>query len=166
VIPEPATVTTLDRDHIVGWWRDVHFIFWYGETRMPAVHALREDLQRMVESRPGGIAAFVLVAEHVALPAGSARTQLARLLREHAPSIRASCVAVEGSGFRAATVRSVLAGMSFIVRPGYPHRVTDSLIASADWLAATCGNTLERSFSVAEIRHALMQVRNVGAAAA
>lgn len=165
MIPESATVTTLDRDHIVGWWRDLHFIFWCGETRMPAVHALGEDLGRMVESRPGGIGVFVSVAEHVALPSGPARAELSAMLREHSASIRASCVAVEGSGFRAATVRSVLAGISFVVRPGYPHRVTDSLFASVDWLAATCGNTLVHGFSAAELRHALLQVRNVAAAA-
>ena len=132
---------------------------------MPAVYALRDEVERMVESRPGGIAVFVSIAEHAGVPSGPARTDLARLLRDHAPSIRASTVAVEGSGFRAAAIRSVLAGISLFVRPGYPHRVTDSLLASVDWLAATCGTTIERQFSGAELRHALLQVRNVAAAA-
>lgn len=159
-------MTTLDRDHIVGSWRDVHFVFWHGETRMPAVHALREDLARMAASHPGGLAVFVLIAERVTLPPGDARSELARMLREHAPTIRASCVAVEGSGFRAAAIRSVLAGISFVVRPGYPHRVTDSISAGVDWVASTCGHELPQTFSAPELRHALTQVRNVLLAAA
>lgn len=166
MIPEPATVTALDRDHISGWWRDVHFVFWHAETRLATVHALRDELARLVAERPDGLAVFGLIAPGVALPSGDARAEMARILRDHASSIRASCVVVEGSGFRAAAVRSVLTGISFVVRPGYPHRVTDSLVAGTDWMTETCGNTLGRTFSSAELRHALTQVRNVSVAAA
>jgi len=156
---DQATVMTLDADHMVGLWRDVELLLWRGEVELDAVVGLRDAIETLVTLRPRGIALFVIIEETSKLPSGEARRRMAQLLRDYESYIVASCIAMEGAGFRAAAVRSVLTGISFVARPKCPHGVFASVGAACEWLAAVRGHRMAHAFTGAELCAAIHEVR-------
>jgi hypothetical protein len=71
----------------------------------------------------------------------------------------AAATVVEGTGFRAAAVRTALASMFLLARPAFPHKVFGDLLESADWLIATGSRTAPISASSADIVRAVAETR-------
>ena len=158
MLPEPLTIMTLDADHLAGGWRDVFALIWRGPTTLRAIESVGVDFDCFAAERTGRYAIVVIIEARAPVPDGTVRSAMASILREHERRIAASAVAMEGTGFRAAAVRSVLAGMAMLVRPCYPHRVFGTVHDSADWLAATCATELS-PFAGTDLRQALVDAR-------
>jgi len=71
----------------------------------------------------------------------------------------AAATVVEGTGFRAAAVRTALASMFLIARPSFPHKVFGDLMESAEWLIATAERAATMHASSDDIVRAVAETR-------
>lgn len=122
-------------DHVFAHWDRVVLVVWRGKTTLSAVRR-GEHLFEQHASRCAGPVLLLTVIEPVApLPALEARMELVAFLRRGSGRIERSALVFEGEGFRAASVRAVVAGMSLFSRPAYPHRVFSNVSSAARFLA-------------------------------
>ena len=120
-------------DYALGLWENLFIVLFRVHTTVEGADDIRETGMRLGEEHPNGIGMLTIIEQHAPAPDGQARAKLADLMR-NADYIKASGVAFEGSGFRAAMVRSIIAGLSMIARQPYPHRVFSNLPDTLDWL--------------------------------
>jgi hypothetical protein len=78
---------------------------------------------------------MTVIEEQAPVPPLDSRMELVGFLKRVNGLVGRSSVVFEGEGFRAATVRSIVAGVSLFSRPDYPHRVFASVGAAARFLA-------------------------------
>jgi hypothetical protein len=136
-----AVISVLCDDHCIATWRHCLIAIWRRTTTNQGAAALRESLSKLTAANPGGVGIIAIIENHAAAPDADARRALAAAFRDHAPSIRAAAIVHEGTGFRGAAIRSIVTGVSLLIRPGYPHNVTASVDAGASWLAPLIADT-------------------------
>ena len=71
----------------------------------------------------------------------------------------AAATVVEGTGFRAAAVRTALASMFLIARPSFPHKVFGDLSEGAGWVVATGSRAAPVGASSEDILRAVEVIR-------
>lgn len=125
---------THDDAHGVGTWRNVLVAVWRTETRAAAVERVSQVLGARAATHRD-VALLQVVEAGATAPDVDARRAISGMLKRHASVIRCSAVVYEGDGFRAATLRAVVTGISLLSRPSYPHVVFGSTIAAINWTA-------------------------------
>lgn len=123
-----------DDAHGVGTWRNLLVAVWRTETRAPAVERVSRVLGALAATH-GDVALLQVVEAGATAPDGEARRGISAMLKEHASVLRCSAVVYEGDGFRAATLRAVVTGISLLSKPSYPHVVFGSTITAINWTA-------------------------------
>lgn len=93
------------------------------------------------------------------MPPSDARESIAGFLRDASDYIQASGVVFEGTGFRAAAVRSVVVSLTMLARQQYPHKVFATLEETALWLEREAGASLEQPFSAHELESSIKSMR-------
>jgi len=164
MLVEPPTILALDRDHLVATWRDVVLVNWRIATAPAAPRELRDITERFIDARPSGIAWFVIIEAAAPLPSAEARESLAGTLRDFGGRMHASAVVMEGQGFRAAAVRSVVTGVVLVSRLPHPHRVFHAAPEGCAWLEKQCGDAVARKFVAADLLRAIESARSHRAA--
>lgn len=149
----------MHRDYAIAVYRDLFLLVWRHETTMEGCAAVREELFGLARSRPEGIALITIVEELAPMPPSNSRQALAKILTDASGHIRGSAVVFEGTGFRAAAVRSAVVGLTVLARQKFAHKVFSNLSDAATWLHATLGDALERGFSVREVEQAVAEIR-------
>jgi len=124
------------RDSVFALWDRVALALWRGNTTAGAVRRGSEILAEHAAAWGSRVWLLTVVEENVPLPALEARMELVSLLKNANGLVERSALVFEGEGFRAASVRAVVAGVSLFSRPEYPHRVFGSVGAAARFLAA------------------------------
>jgi len=71
----------------------------------------------------------------------------------------AAATVIEGSGFRAAATRTAIAGMYFIAKPPFPHKVFGDLSTGAGWVIAMGASAAPNGVTVGDIVRAVEIVR-------
>jgi len=87
-------------------------------------------------------------------PPSEAREAVAIFLRSAAGKVRMSAVMHEGFGFRAAAVRSVVTGLSMLVRLPYPHEIFATVEQAANWLGTTPFQDVDADYTALAVSHA------------
>ncbi|WP_437573812.1 serine/threonine protein kinase [Sorangium sp. So ce887] len=139
---EPWSLVTKDSDYILASWRQIFCVIWRQETTYEGVRRLHDGCRRFAKQHPRGIGLLTIVESGASSPPAPVREALSFFLADASAYIRCSAVVVEGAGFRAAAVRSVVTGLSLVARQRYPHRVCDLRKAGlmfADILPAATG---------------------------
>jgi hypothetical protein len=77
---------------------------------------------------------MVIIPAYARPPQEEVRHAIKLTLHRVAGQLRCLCWLVEGSGFRAATVRAALAGLALFARAPYPTAVHKDLAEGLDWL--------------------------------
>jgi hypothetical protein len=72
----------------------------------------------------------------------------------------AAAQVVEGTGFRGAAMRSVLSMLQLAVRPPYPMKVFDNVVAAAHWLSTELATRAGDAPPTAELATAAQEVRS------
>lgn len=93
------------------------------------------------------------------MPTPQARTELANFLADSGMNIHYSALVYEGSGFRAAAVRSVVTGLSMIASQAFPHKVFASTSEGAAWMASQCGSGIGWNVSQMQIDKTIGDIR-------
>jgi hypothetical protein len=123
-LPQTWQVVARNEDYLLASWREIFAVVWLRETSIEGVLKLHAASAEYALSSPGGIGLLAIVSRHAWTPSSAQRKQLAYFLT-NARYIRCSAVVMEGSGFRAATVRSVVTALDMLARYPFPQRVCD-----------------------------------------
>ena len=104
--PESWKLVTKEADYALAHWQQVFAVFWRRETTVEGARDLARSCTAFAASQPRGIGLLPIVESGAPLPAASARNEIAEFLASGSQFIKCSAVVFEGSGFRAAAVRS------------------------------------------------------------
>lgn len=113
----------IDRDHVVGTWRNVFISLWRHRVEEHAVFNLRPAIHALKVVHPAGIAMVTVLEPDAELPTPGARQELPKLFKDIANGMACSALVCEGEGFRAAAVRALTTTINTIAAQPYPHRV-------------------------------------------
>jgi hypothetical protein len=152
-IPMDLHFETSTNDYVFAEWNRVVLAIWRGKTTSAALKHGESLFQRL----EGPLLLLTIVEPTAPLPPLDARVELVGVLKRAAGKIARSAVVFEGEGFRAASVRAVVAGVSFFSRPTYPHRVFGTVSAAARFL--TEGKSNSQAASAALILRMVQEAR-------
>jgi hypothetical protein len=109
--------------------------------KQPPVMAAVDENRRLFEllraRHPEQLLSYLVVAETGVgtQMRAEVRAAVAAMLRDHQKAIAGSVIVFEGTGFRAAIVRSVVAAINLVSRLEFPSSVQSDLASAARWLA-------------------------------
>jgi hypothetical protein len=110
---------------------------------------------------PNGIGCLVMIPATAQPPNELVRRAIKESLEKATPHLRGMCWIVEGSGFRAATLRAALAGLRLLLAAPYPTSVEKDLVEGLQWMlkrlrpAAGPSQLISTVSSVANARESL-----------
>ena len=147
-----------DETHAIG---SVGHVF-INVVRKPATVEMIRETRRQVQRhfrRCNNVSVAVTVLEPGAAQSvpPDVRDEGAALTAEF-KSLAAATV-IEGSGFRAAATRTAIAGMYFIAKPPFPHKVFGDLSTGAGWVIAMGASAAPNGVTVGDIVRAVEIVR-------
>lgn len=122
-------------DHIFAFWERVMVAVFDGTTSQTAVRRCEELFDKHFQRLRTPMFLLTIVDVPAPLPALEVRMELVASLHRANGKLARSAVVYEGEGFRAASVRAVVAGIAMFSRPTYPHRVFAQVSAAAQFLA-------------------------------
>lgn len=124
------------RDVVLASWERVALGLWRGKTTVGAVRKAGQLLANHAASLQAPLLLLTVTEEQVPLPTLEARMELVSFLKSANGIVERHAIVFEGEGFRAASIRAVVAGVSLFSRPEFPSRVFGSIGAAARFLGA------------------------------
>jgi hypothetical protein len=113
-------------------WQDLFVIVDDGHVTIQEYERMEPRVRVQAKTCPNGLGCFVIIPEKAVPPPSAVRNYLAGMLGRL--PIRALGYLVEGTGFKAATVRAALIGLGIFQRNNYPSKVFTSLDVGLGWL--------------------------------
>lgn len=123
----------MDIHHAKAVASNMVFIVWGRETTARAYGRAGELIKELGEQFQEGIGVLQTVEEGAVPPDAAARSEFLRVLRESEKHVKHYSVLHEGSGFKAASVRAIMASVYMYTRPQFAHRLFSSLNEAAAW---------------------------------
>jgi hypothetical protein len=160
-MPLPAEswkLVSKEADYALAHWQQVFAVFWRRETTVEGARELARSCAAFAATQPRGIGLLTIVESGAPLPASAARNEIAEFLASGSRFIKCSAVVFEGSGFRAAAVRSVVTGLTLMAKQAYPHKVC-SLEDAISMFERILPEATGRAVSGNELRSSLEEVR-------
>jgi hypothetical protein len=124
------------RDCVLALWEGVVLGLWRGKTTGAAMQRVGQIVKQYAIERQGPLLILTVVEKNAPLPPSEARAELVSFLKGGNGLVERHGLVFEGEGFRAASIRAVVAGVALFSRPDYPYRVFESVSAAARFLAA------------------------------
>jgi hypothetical protein len=131
--PGGARVRFADADCLIATWNNVVICVWRKGTTGVGVAALHSAYDAHAKEHPEGVFLMTIVERHAETPSQAIRAALARFLEKGAGRTTLSAVVQEGTGFRAAFVRSIVTGLALMAKLPYPHKVFGSVTEATMW---------------------------------
>jgi hypothetical protein len=154
-----ANIIHVEKDYALATLDNIFIVIWRHETTMAGALALRRECLSFGDSHPQGIVLLTIIEERAPMPPSEPRAEIATFLRDASPHIKASGVVFEGSGFRAAAVRSVVISLTMLAGQSYPHKVFANLVETAVFLEREAGTKLKIPFTAHEIEAGVTAIR-------
>jgi hypothetical protein len=123
-----------EADFAVGGGSKLLVIIWREKTTLSGIRICRDYVQKTCAGQGREFALIAIVEARANLPGGEERAALARLLHDSSRWIQVSALAFERGGFVAATIRSVVTGITVLARQQYPHRVFENVQEAARFI--------------------------------
>ena len=146
-------------DHAFGRCGNVSLYVWRKLTLPSAMAAVVQSFEEARRAGAGRFANYGVAEADSSLPEAEMRARLAHLMRDFADDMAASAFTFEGTGFRAAAVRTAATGLALIARQPYPHRIFNATRVAADWLVGQMGRRGVASPSAEAIDRAITALR-------
>jgi hypothetical protein len=121
-------------DVVIAVWDRVVVAVFRGRTTVAGLRSGREVIAQHAAACNGPILLLTLIEANAPLPQLDARVEIITLLKEANGKVERSGIVFEGEGFRASTVRAIVAGVSLFSRPEFPHRIFASVGGAARFL--------------------------------
>lgn len=108
-----------------------------GEANLSRIERALPVHQALAKKYPKGFSVMTVVSETVplAMPA-DARDMGTRITRDFQPHYCGICEVIEGTGFRGAVARSVVAGVRLVARSSCPAKVFSEVDSASRWLGS------------------------------
>lgn len=127
-------VVEIDQDHIVATASNMLYLVWCLHTHASAYRRAIRFASHLAERFQEGVGACHYLEVTVSPPGSETRKAFVDFLR--LPGLKHFSVTHEGAGFKAASVRAVVAGVHALGRPTCEHTVHNSITVAAEWHAA------------------------------
>ncbi|MGE5786671.1 MAG: hypothetical protein ACM3ZE_18900, partial [Myxococcales bacterium] len=124
IVSSTWNVVTKTHDYALASLDEIAAIVWRHETTLEGIKNSNQFVAEVARHHPKGIALLAVISEVVPMPSSEARKALSNLMSTHR-LVRCSAVIMEGTGFRAAAVRSVVTGLALMSHHEYPYRICD-----------------------------------------
>jgi hypothetical protein len=124
------------RDCVMALWEGVALGLWRGKTTVAAMRRAGQIIATYGAERQSRVLLLTVIEEEAPLPTLEARMEMVAFLKLANAVVERHAIVFEGEGFRAASVRAVVAGVALFSRPDYPCRVFGSIGAAARFLTA------------------------------
>lgn len=128
-----ATLHVATNNHILATWRNVVILVWRKDTTLEGVADAQRTYDDLAREHANGIFLMTIVEFGAPMPPPDVRDALATFLASGAGHTILSAVAHEGTGFRAAAVRSVVTGLAVLAKLPYPHKVFATADEACAW---------------------------------
>jgi len=151
-----ANVLRCDLDLAIGASTDLLFTLWRHRTTTEGVRVLTNTFRHFATSRTKPIGLITIIEPQAKMPEAGSREPLARMLKDASEHVLISGVAFEGSGFMAASVRSVVVGLTLLARQTYPHRVFPNVKQASSWIeleSEKLGSRFDSAETQAHVAH-------------
>lgn len=153
-----AEILYVGPDHVVALHAGVLFMVIQDDPRPDVLDHQQRWLRKLKAEFPDGSGYVVVLRSDVPPPKDSARANIRRILVEFGTVVNAGAMVVEGSGFVAATLRSVLSLINLASRPTYPLKVFSSVSEACYWLPRQIGGG-KRAISPLELIGVIEEVK-------
>ena len=130
-LSDTLEVLEMDRDHATGKAFNMMFMLWRYETTFVAYKRAIELAKELVTLCPQGIGTAHIVEVDAVPPSSETRAAFVEYLR--LPGLRHYSVTHEGTGFKAAGVRAIVAAQQALARPRCEHAIFGDIPAAARW---------------------------------
>jgi hypothetical protein len=155
---EPWSIVKEEQNYVLASWQQIFAVVWRHDTTREGAQALHRECREFATRHARGIGLLTIVSERAPMPPTSARQAVADFLAQGSAYIKCSVVVMEGTGFRAAAVRSVVTGLTLLAKQAYPHRVC-SLPDAVVLLSQTLPVATARPVDPAALRVAIDDLR-------
>lgn len=132
-----ATLRVATENQALATWDNVVISVWRKETTLQGVANAKRVFDAAMDEHPGGVFLVTVVEFEATMPPPESRDALARLLADGSGRTILSAVAYEGTGFRAAAIRSIVSGLALLARLPYPHQIFASVDDACAWFSRT-----------------------------
>lgn len=143
-----AILHDVTEDYTIMSWDRCLGLVWKKETTVAGMQAYTKVYRDVSLRYPSGIYLLTIVEEEARMPPYEAREAVAIFLRNSTGRVRMSAVVHEGSGFRAAAVRSVVTGIAMLSKVGFPHHIFATVEQAAKWLGTTHFRDVDPEYTV------------------
>jgi hypothetical protein len=131
-----AVIHARTEDYTFLSWGQCICQVWHREMSADALQIFFNQVDATAKAQQRPLLFLIVAEEHALPPPAPLRAELARHLEGAQQHILRSAVVHEGSGFRAALVRSFVTGFSVLFRASYPRRVFANVEDACGWLGA------------------------------
>lgn len=111
-------------------------IFWRKQPTRETFNIQKATLDNIVRRHGSGVAVICVVEASTDPPEEELRKASAKMVIDHGNRIACVALVIEGDGFRAAITRTVLSGITFMVRTPAPMKFFVSPKQAASWVAS------------------------------
>jgi len=132
-----AKIHSATADHVLATWGSVVVVVYRIETTMEALRLLRPVVEGLAREYPGGIHYLTIVEAGAREPSAEVRGAISAFFAKSASAVKLSALVFEGTGFRAAFVRSVASSIARFSRYPFPHKVFATVPTAAVWMRVT-----------------------------
>ncbi len=152
---EPKIVE-IDEDHVKATAFNLLFLVWHKQTTAAAYRRAMEIVARLSKQHVEGVGVMQILERNSIAPDSAARKVFVEFL--HLDIVKHFSVTYEGVGFKAASIRAVVAGVHAMARPRFPHSVHTTISDAARW-HARAQELLGRRQTPADIERLCQRVR-------
>ena len=146
-------------------WQNISIGVWVGQATGAAVHTLLKFGAQMNRRYPEGHSSVVFILDKLPAPTPEARELLGRMFNARS-ELLCTGVILEGSGFWASGLRSMIANTHRSSTGNVRLRVSTSLDEALTWFPAEHARASGLEFDPAQLRSELLYAREHGARAA
>ena len=155
---EAPIVIGSDEDCTFGHWRRLLIIVFRGETTMKVVESTGACIREHSRGDGAFLGAISVVEADAPLPPAGVRARISSDMLL-ASSFRFSAMVYEGSGFRAAAVRSVIISIGMFTKLPFPHRTFATVSDASEWIAVQASAAGSSDLTGGGIREAVRRLR-------
>jgi hypothetical protein len=119
---------------VVGHFGHVCVAIWTTKPTRALFDWQRMALADSVQRHPGSALFMCVVSSKADAPDQDVREASTKMIASHEQRLAGCACVIEGSGFRAAITRTVLTGITSVVRTPCPFGFCDSVQGGSDWL--------------------------------
>jgi hypothetical protein len=146
----------IDNDHAKAIAFNMVFMAWRYHTHVGAYRRGIDLAEQLGLRYPNGVGVFQVVEAEALPPTAMTRKAFVEFLR--LKPVKHFSVTHEGTGFKAASVRAIVASVHALGRPDCEHSVHKSVDLAAEWHARQ-QTRIERNESAQQISRAMSKLR-------